>query len=375
MGTELSIVIPTFNERDNVRELVRRLDQCLGEIDWEVIFVDDDSPDGTARTVRELAQQHPRVRCLQRLGRRGLTTACVEGMLASSAPYLAVMDGDLQHDEQLLPEMLAHLKRDELDVVIGSRYIDGADAVGLSADRLQKSLLATRLSRRLVPSELKDPMSGFFMLRRSVLDQTVRRLSGIGFKILLDIFASSPTPLKFAELPYRFRERAAGQSKLDNQAAWEYLMLLLDKLIGDLLPVRFVAFLLVGSTGVVVHMAVLALLLQALSQPFVVAQSVATLVAMTSNFALNNFLTYHDRRLRGSAWWRGWLSFCIVCSVGAIANVGVASYLFSQDTMWALAGLAGVLVGVVWNYVVTREYTWQEGVQRHKQAPSHPSKK
>jgi len=366
MGTELSIIIPTFNERDNVSELVRRLDECLSDIDWEVIFVDDDSPDGTAQAVRTLAQQHSRVRCLQRLGRRGLTTACVEGMLASSAPYLAVMDGDLQHDEQLLPEMLAQLKNDELDLVIGSRYADGGDTAGLSEDRLQKSLLAIRLSRKFVPAELKDPMSGFFVLRRTVLDQTARRLSGIGFKILLDIFASSPTPLRFRELPYHFRERRTGQSKLDNQVVWDYLMLLLDKLIGHLLPVRFVAFLLVGSTGVAVHMAALGLLLQGLKLTFVVAQAAATLIAMTSNYALNNILTYHDRRLHGLAWWRGWLSFSIVCSIGAMANVGVASYLFSQNTMWALAGLAGVLIGVVWNYVVTREYTWKVAGQRHE---------
>jgi len=359
-GPELSIIVPTFKERDNVLELVERLQKCLAGCSWEVIFVDDDSPDETAQLVRDIGQRYNRVRCLQRIGRRGLSSACVEGMLASSAPYLAVIDGDLQHDETLLPKMLAVLKEEQTDIVIGTRYAIGNRREGLSNSRAVISHFATRLSRLVLKAELSDPMSGFFMLRREALERSVRKLSGIGFKILLDLFASSPHPLKFTELPFEFRTRKAGASKLDTQAVWAYVMLLMDKLIGHIIPVRFVAFSLVGGFGVVIHLAVLTLLFNVVATSFTAAQSIATLAAMTSNFVLNNILTYRDKRLRGWQWVWGWVSFNLACGIGALANVGIASYLFARDIRWILAGLAGILVGAVWNYAVTTVYTWKK---------------
>jgi len=202
------------------------------------------------------------------------------------------------------------------------------------------------------------------MLRRQAFMDRVRDLSGIGFKILLDLFASSPAPLRFRELPYQFRIRHAGESKLDGQAVWQYLMLVLDKLIGRYIPVRFVAFALVGGVGVAVHVAVLGALFKIFQTDFTTAQTWATLVAMTSNYALNNELTYRDKRLRGWQWLRGWISFSLACSIGAIANVGIASYLFAANTTWVLAALGGILVGVVWNYAVTAVYTWKSSEAR-----------
>lgn len=357
-GPQLAIIVPTFNEAANVGVLVDRLHAALGDTRWEVVFVDDDSPDGTAAEVRRLARQNPAVRCVQRIRRRGLASACIEGMLSTSAPYIAVMDADLQHDPSLLPAMLSLLENENLDVVVGSRYAEGGDASGFATDRAVKSALATRLSRRLVPADLKDPMSGFFIMTRDALEGAVRHLSGTGFKILLDLFASSPRPLRYRELPYRFGKRHAGESKLDNRALWDYGMLLLDKLVGRFVPVRFVAFIMVGGLGIFVHMAILAALHKGLGQSFVASQAWATLVAMTVNFMLNNFVTYRDLALKGWAWVRGWFSFVLACSVGAVANVGVATWLFSQESAWFLAGFAGILVGAVWNYAVTRTYTW-----------------
>jgi dolichol-phosphate mannosyltransferase len=359
-GPELSVIVPTFNERANILELVQRLQQSLMGHCWEVIFVDDDSPDGTAQFVREIGQYDNRVRCIQRIGRRGLSSACIEGMLASSAPYLTVIDGDLQHDETLLPKMLSILKNDETDIVVGTRYASGGGLGDWNQSRAAISRFATRLSRVVLKADLSDPMSGFFMLRREAMERSVRKLSGIGFKILVDLFVSSPRPLRFTEVPYEFRTRKAGESKLDTQAAWDYIMLLLDKLIGHVIPVRFIAFSLVGSFGVLIHLAVLAVLLNQVGIVFVYSQSIATFVAMTSNFTLNNILTYRDMRLRGWRWLRGWVSFTLACSVGALANVGIASYLFLMDTKWLLAALAGILVGTVWNYAVTMVYTWQK---------------
>jgi len=357
---ELSVIVPTFNERDNVFELVQRLEARLNGNGWEIIFVDDDSPDGTAARVREIARGNPRVRCLQRIGRRGLSSACVEGMMASSAPYLAVMDGDCQHDEGVLPRMLEILRRGEADVVVGSRYTDGGGIGSWNTSRAKMSRFATRLSRAVIRQHLSDPMSGFFALRRDALEPAVRNLSNIGFKILLDLIASSPQRLRLKETPYHFRNRHAGESKLDSQAMWGYVMLLADKLIGHIVPVRFVAFGLVGTVGVFVHFAVLSTLFRVMSIPFRFSQAAATMAAMACNFALNNALTYRDMRLTGWQWIKGLMSFGLACSLGALANVGIASYLFRRDTAWVLAALAGIVVGAVWNYAVTGFYTWSK---------------
>lgn len=355
---ELSIVVPTFNESANVRDLLEHLRAVLGETGWEVVVVDDDSPDDTAGLVRSIARSDRRVRCVQRVGRRGLSSACIEGMLASAAPYIAVMDADLQHDETILPEMLELLRADRADLVVGTRYAQGGSTGDWDGHRASLSRFATWASRLVVRQQVSDPMSGYFMLRRDVLDASVHHLSALGFKILLDILASAPPTLRVAEVPFTFRQRHGGESKLDELVIWEYGMLLADKTIGRYVPVRFLAFALVGGLGVFVHMAVLTVLIKMLGVEFSSAQSGATGVAMVFNYALNNLLTYRDRRLAGWAWWRGLASFVAACSVGALANVGIATYLFESRTVWFLAALAGVVVGAVWNYAATQLYTW-----------------
>jgi dolichol-phosphate mannosyltransferase len=356
---ELTIVVPTFNEAPNVEELVRRLGDVLGGVAWEVVFVDDDSPDGTAELVRRLARENRRVRVLHRIGRRGLSSACVEGMLSSAAPYLAVMDADLQHDEALLPRMLGVLREDAADLVVGSRYVAQGSVAGWDERRQLISRFATKLAHLVARAPIADPMSGFFMLRRDVLHDAVHRLSAIGFKILLDIMASTPRPLRLVELPYTFRDRRAGESKLDNRAVQDFLLLLLDKTIGRYVPPRFVLFTLVGGLGTFVHLAVLSALFQGLGTSFVTGQAVATLAAMVFNFSVNNVLTYRDQQLKGRAWFTGLLSFILACSVGALANVGVAAQLFAQETNWILSAVAGVIIGAVWNYAATSFYTWR----------------
>jgi dolichol-phosphate mannosyltransferase len=359
-GPELTLVIPTLNERDNIGPLVHLLDAVLEAVSWEVIFVDDDSPDGTAERIREIGRRDRRVRCLQRLGRRGLTTACIEGALAASATYIAVMDADMQHDENLLPQMLAMLKSDSADLVVGSRYVAGGGIGGLDPARANVSAFATRLSRIICKAEIADPMSGFFMLRRDVLEGALRRLSGQGFKILLDILASSPRPLRIREVPYNFRERQHGESKLDTLVAWEYMMLIADKLIGHIVPVRFALFAFVGGIGLFIHMSILWLGLTVAGAAFNLAQTSATILAMTANFFINNLFTYRDRRLRGLAVLRGLFTFYAICSLGAVANVGIAGYVFSRNEVWWLAGLAGIVVGSVWNYAISSVFTWKQ---------------
>jgi len=355
---ELVVVIPTLNERDNVPIVVERLNRVLLGIAWEAIFVDDDSPDGTADVVRALARTQPNIRVLQRLGRRGLSSASIEGILSSAAPYAAVMDGDLQHDENLLPVMLAKLKAERLDIVIASRHVEEGGVGEWQRSRVMISDVASRLGRLVVKADLSDPMSGFFMIRRDAFSEAMRALSGQGFKILLDLFASAPRPLLFAEVPLNFRPRLHGESKLDAMVAWEYLMLLLEKLVGPAIPVRFLLFSLIGGLGVGTHLLTLWFGTHVLFVGFAVAQTAATLVAMTGNFLLNNLFTYRDRRLRGKRLLTGLLSFYAVCGVGTAANVGVAAHLVYGHTSWWLAGLAGAAVSVVWNYAMSSIFTW-----------------
>jgi dolichol-phosphate mannosyltransferase len=356
---QLSVIVPTFNEHDNVTTLLQRLETALAGVAWEVIFVDDNSPDGTWEMVRGLARQSSRVRCLRRIGRRGLSGACIEGILGSSAPYAAVIDADLQHDESQLPVMLALLQAGDMDLVIGSRYIEGGSADSFNKQRAGASALATEVARRVLRVKIADPMSGFFMMRRDRFEQLAPQLSTQGFKILLDIVATARGNLRVKEIPYSFGSRLHGESKLDSMVALDFLGLVLAKLTNDTVSLRFLLFAMVGSIGLFVHFAALFTALEAFDLPFPEAQGSAALCAMTSNFLLNNFLTYRDQRLKGSALVRGLLLFYLVCSVGLFANVGVAFSVYDQEPIWWLAGAAGALMGVVWNYAMSGLFVWR----------------
>jgi dolichol-phosphate mannosyltransferase len=356
----LSVVVPTFNERDNVSKLYHKLEAALDGVDWEVVFVDDNSPDGTWDVVRNLAQQDSRVRCVRRIGRRGLSGACIEGILASSAPYAAVMDADLQHDEKQLPKMLSLLQSGQAELVVGSRYIEGGSADSFDRGRAGASALATEVAKRVLGVAIADPMSGFFMIRRDRFEELAPALSTQGFKILLDVVATAHGKLKTIEVPYTFGTRVHGESKLDSMVALDFVGLVLAKFTHDVVSLRFLLFAMVGGTGLFVHLGTLFIALKLFDLPFAEAQGLGAFVAMTSNFILNNFLTYRDQRLKGFAILGGLLAFYLVCSVGLFANVGVAFSVYDQEPIWWLAGAAGALMGVVWNYAMSGLFVWRK---------------
>jgi dolichol-phosphate mannosyltransferase len=356
----LSVVVPTFNERDNVAKLYGKLDAALAGVAWEVVFVDDNSPDGTWKVVRNLAQQDSRVRIIRRIGRRGLSGACIEGILASSAPYAAVIDADLQHDETQLPKMLNLLRGGEAELVVGSRYIEGGSADSFNRGRAGASALATEVAKRVLGISIADPMSGFFMIRRDKFEELAPELSTQGFKILLDIVATAHGKLKTIEVPYSFGSRLHGESKLDSMVALDFLGLVLAKFTHDVVSLRFLMFAMVGGTGLFVHLGTLFIALRFLGLSFAVSQAAGAFIAMTSNFILNNFLTYRDQRLKGFAILGGLLAFYLVCSVGLFANVGVAFSVYDKQPIWWLAGAAGALMGVVWNYAMSGLFVWRK---------------
>jgi dolichol-phosphate mannosyltransferase len=361
LPAELSLVIPTFNESGNLRELIRRVEAALAGVEWEMIVVDDNSPDGTSALAKEIAQEDPRVRCLRRVNRRGLAGACIEGMLASSAPIVAVMDADLQHDERILPQMLAKI-RAGADLVVGSRHVDGgSDEGGFTARRAAISRFATVLAKKALRADFSDLMSGFFMVRREIVENCAPMLAPTGFKILADIVASARKPLKIEEVGYMFRERLAGESKFDIKVGLDFLGLLLNKVSGGRIPVRFIFFALVGLSGVAIHLLTVNAAMAAPGMTFPVAQSIAVVVAMTSNFYVNNLITYRDAQLKG--FWpllRGLLYFYAVCAFGSIANVGVAAWLYNIEHAVLVSALAGVIMGSVWNYTLSSLFVWRK---------------
>jgi dolichol-phosphate mannosyltransferase len=357
---DLTVVVPCYNEQSNVAPLVEKLDAALAGIAWEVVFVDDNSPDGTAAEARRLARLDPRVRCIRRIGRRGLSSAVIEGALSSSALFIAVMDGDLQHDETRLPVMLAALREGDYDLAVASRHVAGGDTAGLASRwRHLLSDAGGTLARRFLPVPLSDPMSGFFMLPRALFEQLAPGLTAQGFKILLDLVLTAEVPLRVIEIPAEFRKRLSGESKLDVLVLTQFAGLLADKTLGGLVPLRFLSFALVGLLGIGVHLAVLIGGRELLGLGFATGQIAGTVTAMVFNFLLNNQITYRDQRLRGPGLWRGLLLFMLVCGVGAVANVGIARVLYQTNTYWTLAGAIGAVIGVVWNYAVSATLVWR----------------
>lgn len=360
---KLSIVIPTYNECLNIVPMYESLCKAMAGIAWEMIVVDDDSPDGTAEVVRELAQQFPNVHCIHRVGRRGLSSACIEGISASIAPFAAVMDADHQHDETILPQML-EAATDGADLVVGSRYTDqGSAGEGFSSIRLRGSQFATFLASVVTDKKTTDPMSGFFLLKRNLFDAVAPKLSPDGFKILLDIIVSAKSHglnIVAKDVAYEFRKRLAGDSKMSPIVAIQFIGLWLSKITGGWLPPTFLLFAMVGLSGVFVHMVVLGLTHFQLGFNFTNAQITATIVAMTWNFFLNNELTYADQRLSGRRMFFGLLSFYAVCSFGALANISIATIVYNFQHGTYIAGAIGAIMSSVFNYAVTRMFTWRK---------------
>ena len=371
MTIRLGVVLPTYNERKNLQGMIDRLDAALTGIAFEVIVVDDNSPDGTSDEARAIAQADPRVHVIQRIGRRGLSSAAIEGMCATAAPVVAVMDADHQHDPALLVEMLAAIESGDYDLSYASRFAEGASTAEWGRpDRVKASGLANRIANKVTGIELSDPMSGYFMLRTEMLRADAHRLSGVGFKILLDILATVETPMRIKEVPMNFAARLEGESKLDRTVVFEFLVGLYDKWLGRIIPTRFALFGTVGAMGAVVHFTVLAIVLALLGEAynvsqypnetnFIIGQTAAAMVAMTFNFVLNNELTYADKRLRGwGPWLRGWAQFALTSSFGILTQIGVATALMRIGFHAYPAAAIGIVLASVWNFALSNKFVW-----------------
>jgi dolichol-phosphate mannosyltransferase len=362
MKFELSIIVPTFNEFGNVIPLYKEIKKALKTVKHEIIFVDDDSKDGTIDEINELIKQYDNVRLIHRIDKRGLSSACIDGFIASNSKYVSVIDADLQHEPALLSKMLQKIRSDKLDLIIASRFLKDSVISGLSNTREKFSSIGNVISTMITGVKLSDPLSGYFMIKKNIVSPLIPKLSGMGFKILLDIVSTSRfsrIKLNYLELPTHFRERNKGESKLDLLTILEFVTLILDKILGKYIPIRLVLFVIVGFSGLLLHMLVLAIMLKILNLDFVFSQIVATSLAMISNFFVNNIFTYRDRRLHGMAMLKGLISFSIACSIGGAINVASSTFIFDRGVYWPIAAIIGCVFGFLCNYIITALTTWK----------------
>jgi len=358
----LSVVIPTYNEKDNIGLILNEFDrpafEALRSQIARIVFVDDDSPDGTAEAIRTAQCLLPIV-CIQRVGRSGLSSAVIEGMMICDTPMIAVMDSDGQHRIEDLSAMVQRAREEHADLVVGSRFFETDRQQSHRGIRHLASQLGNALAKTLLARDVRDPLTGFFLISRPMLMSIVRDLKPIGFKILFDIlFLLRGRRFTLLEHQILFGVRQAGASKLDASVVLEFIDQIAHRLSRGVVPEKFLSFVAVGGSGVAVHFGVLYAMVQ-FELAFLPSQTAATSVAMLWNYALNNEITFRRHRRSGLDWVRGLLLFVGFCSLGALANVGIANALFEQHYSWWLSGLAGVVVGTVFNFSLSRSYVWR----------------
>ena len=353
----VSVVVPTYDEAGNIARLYDDLAACLSSLAWELVVVDDDSPDGTADAVRRLAADHANVRCVQRVQERGLASAVHWGVQAAHGDVVVVMDGDGQHAPGLIPAMVDALASGA-DIVSGSRFLSGGPVEGLeSRRRLALSERGNQVVNLFLGRTLSDPLTGFFATSRRLFLASIPRLQADGFKVFFDL-AWHNRSATIRELPFEFRKRQSGESKLGSYVLWLLACDIVAKLSRGLLPPRLVSFVGVGLIGSIFHFSVLYAVLAA-GAAFWVAQAAATVVALVFNFSINNVLTYSDQRLRGAGFWQGLLTYSLIASLGIVANVSTAQLAYVRLNGHAfLASTAGLVIDVIWRFVVSNRLVW-----------------
>jgi dolichol-phosphate mannosyltransferase len=353
---QVSVVVPTYNGAGNVAMIYDGLARALAGRSWELVVVDDDSPDGTGDAVRDLGRKHDNVRCIQRVQERGLCSAVHWGVQAAHGEVIVVMDGDLQHEPALIPKMLEALQSGH-DIVSGSRFLEGATEKGLSDRRRRLSDWGNRLTNRFLGTALSDPLTGFFATSRRLFLDSIPLMQADGFKVFFDLVYHN-RKVTVRELPFDFQRRQHGQSKLQLYVLWLLACDIVSKLSRGMLPPRLISFVGVGLIGSIFHFSVLYACM-GLGAVFWLAQAIATVVAMVFNFTINNVLTYSDDRLRGRAFYKGLLLYSLIASVGIVANVSTAqiTYMRLQGHTF-IAATTGLVIDVIWRFVVSNRLIW-----------------
>lgn len=358
----LSLILPTYKERDSLPILIPKIVKALSGTEYEIIVVDDDSPDRTWEVARELGRQYPQLLTIRRVGRRGLSSAVIEGFLAAKGDVFVVMDADGQHDVGLVAR-LGQAARENNGMAMGSRYMEGGGLGSFTGFRAWASRMGTNLAHWVCRVRVSDPMSGFFAISRGTFEEVLPRLNPKGFKILLDLLVHVPPDTPMKELPFTFGERLGGESKFSTQVRLQYLEFLYDATVGRFVPLTLIKYCVVGAMGVAVNLTAyigVTLLMGESSQDGLFSTPLFSGIeaAIVFNFVLNNAWTFSHAKLRG---WRaatGFIKYNVVCAFGALANIAVTGLLF-QGGMGTMSSLAvGAFIGMIWNYTIARLFTW-----------------
>ncbi len=359
---QLSVVLPTYNERDNILPILRKILSLGGDFDLEILVIDDNSTDGTPELVKEISMNERRIRLIRRLGRSGLASAIKEGILDSSSNLIAIMDSDGQHEPIAILNAVRKLTDEGLDLVSGSRFLGNSEIYGLSQARTDGSSIANNFARFSLPKahgHLTDYMSGFLVMNLNSCMPFIYKVDVNGFKFLYELLAVSKGKLKIKEIPLKFQPRNYGSSKLDLAIFWDFLISLLHTFSLRLIPRRAISFGLVGATGVLVQLISTHILMTSIRLDFVEALPISVVIAATSNYIINNALTFRAQRLKRWKLIRGLLKFLLVASLPVIANVGLATTFYSMianNAIWAQ--LSGIFVVFIWNYAASSRFVW-----------------
>ena len=362
----ISIVIPTFNEVKNIIPLLKKLISLINEYEYEIIVVDDDSPDGTSEEINKFIQNRQKIKLITRIGRSGLSSAIKEGLMFAKGKYLLVLDGDGQHEPSFLLNMINEIKNSQSDLVIGSRFLSSSNLEGLSNQRSLGSKIANKVARLSLPknySPLTDYLSGCFCINKENTSKLIRKIEINGFKFLYELLSLSKGKLLVKEVPLVFKERKYGNSKFDIAIVWDFLISILHNFTLRLIPRRAISFGLVGFSGVFVQLFITSFLTKIISIGFYNALPIAVVFAATSNFLINNQVTFRSNRLKNFSLLVGLFKFLIVASLPVIANVGitVAFYKYiSTDTL--IAQLAGIAIVYAWNYFASSLFVWNKSI-------------
>ena len=357
----LSIVIPTYNEKDNVIIILEELKKVLKSISHEIIFVDDNSPDGTSAVVKDCMKKSSKIRLIHRIGRKGLAGAVIEGIFSANADIVAVMDCDLQHDETKLLDMInLFSKNNSLDLVIGSRFTETGEISEKAFSKIRKlgSKATTLIIKKVLNITSTDPLSGFFMVKKESFLKSSENLQTQGFKVLADFLATSGKNIEIKEIGYRFKNRLAGESKMSFLTILELIGLVLSQILKGRVSIRFILFCMVGLSGIFVQLLITGLVMLLINQ-FPTSQTFGIIAAMTSNYFLNNIITFQERKLKSLDLIRGLFSFYLICSLGAFTNIAIATYIFSFSSNWLISSFIGACFGAVWNFTLSSIFTWK----------------
>jgi dolichol-phosphate mannosyltransferase len=354
----ITIVVPTYNERDNIRQLVERIHQVLSGYDYDILFIDDSSNDGTAELASSLSPRYP-ITVIVRKNKKGLASAVVDGLEYARSQIIGVMDADLQHPPEILDNLLKQIQSGS-NIAIASRYVEGGSCQGWGLTRKVISKVAIFIAHLLLPStrQIKDPMAGYFMFDRQVVADA--NLKPTGYKILLEVLIEGEFQ-KVAEVPYTFQTRSSGQSKLKARQQIDYLKHIysLMKRKGEVL--RFVKFCAVGLSGVGVNMGLLWILTEIAGLQYLLSAAIGIETSIITNFLLNDFFTFPDRRyLTVKSTLNRLLKFNLVSIAGLAINLG-ALWLFTEvfGVYYLVSNIFGIALATLWNYGVNTYWTWR----------------